>query len=306
MLANHVEGNSNRTYLALWALIMFYAAATILPLFPGAVPFPIVVASEIIPAAIFALVHGAKLYRLRGIFVFAGLCLLIGNILENIGVLTGFPFGRYYFTERMGPKLFQVPVLIGPAYLGVGYLSWVVARLILGKAEDLFAGARVVTVPIMATFMMAAWDLAIDPTLSTIGHYWIWLKGGPYFGVPLVNFLGWYLTNYLIYQSFALYLRSRPTIETCVAPVYWRLAVLFYTVVAIGNVLRIIPVSGPTTVSDATGVQWKVPDINAVCALAALLVMGAFASLGWAKVGDQGASVVHSEAPEAAKKTAAG
>ena len=306
MLANHVEGNSNRTYLALWALIMFYAAATILPLFPGAVPFPIVVASEIIPAAIFALVHGAKLYRLRSIFVFAGLCLLIGNILENIGVLTGFPFGRYYFTERMGPKLFQVPVLIGPAYLGVGYLSWVVARLILGKAEDLFAGARVVTVPIMATFMMAAWDLAIDPTLSTIGHYWIWLKGGPYFGVPLVNFLGWYLTNYLIYQSFALYLRSRPAIQTRVAPVYWRLAVLFYTVVAVGNVLRIIPVSGPTTVIDAAGVQWKVADINAACALAALFVMGAFAWLGWAKVADQEASVGSPETPQTAKKTAAG
>src|SRR5215472_1547909 len=233
MLSDHVEGNSNRTYLALWALIMFYAAATILPLFPGAVPFPIVVASEIIPAAVFALIHGAKLYRLRGILVFAALCLVIGNVVENIGVLTGFPFGRYYFTERMGPKLFLVPVLIGPAYLGMGYLSWVVARLILGKTGDLFAGARVVTVPIIATFIMVAWDLAIDPTLSTIGHYWIWLRGGAYFGVPLSNFLGWYLTNYLIYQSFALYLRSRPTIETCVAPVYWRLAVLFYTVVAI-------------------------------------------------------------------------
>lgn len=306
MPANHVEESSNRSYFALWALITLYAAATILPLFPGAVPFPIVVASEIIPAAVFALIHGAKLYRLRGILVFAALCLVIGNVVENIGVLTGFPFGRYYFTERMGPKLFLVPVLIGPAYLGMGYLSWVVARLILGKTEDLFAGARVVTVPIIATFIMVAWDLAIDPTLSTIGHYWIWLRGGAYFGVPLSNFLGWYLTNYLIYQSFALYLRGRPTIETCVAPVYWRLAVLFYTVVAIGNVLRIIPVSGPTTVIDAAGAQWKVADINAACALAALFVMGAFAWLGWAKVGDQGASVVHSEAPEAAKKTAAG
>src|SRR5215467_15830903 len=133
---------------------MFYAAATILPLFPGAVPFPIVVASEIIPAAIFALVHGAKLYRLRGIFVFAALCLLIGNILENIGVLTGFPFGRYYFTERMGPKLFQVPVLIGPAYLGVGYLSWVVARLTLGNVRGALAGNELIRIPLIASFIM--------------------------------------------------------------------------------------------------------------------------------------------------------
>src|SRR5262249_57588216 len=97
MLSDHVEGNSNRTYLALWALIMFYAAATILPLFPGAVPFPIVVASEIIPAAIFALVHGAKLYRLRGIFVFAALCLLLWTLLQTLAVLTRFLFLPYSF-----------------------------------------------------------------------------------------------------------------------------------------------------------------------------------------------------------------
>jgi uncharacterized membrane protein len=31
---------------------------------------------------------------------------------------SGFPFGHYYYTDNLGTKLFLVPVLIGPAYLG--------------------------------------------------------------------------------------------------------------------------------------------------------------------------------------------
>jgi hypothetical protein len=40
------------------------------------------------------------------------------------------------------------------------------------------------------------------------GGKWIWLNGGEYWGVPFTNFLGWFLTVYLIFQNFALYLSS--------------------------------------------------------------------------------------------------
>ena len=54
---------------------------------------------------------------------------------------------------------------------------------------------------------MVMWDLCIDPASSTISGAWIWRDGGGYFGVPLVNFLGWYLCVFTIYLVFALYLR---------------------------------------------------------------------------------------------------
>jgi uncharacterized membrane protein len=56
---------------------------------------------------------------------------------------------------------------------------------------------------------MVAWDLCMDPTNSTIQRWWIWEQGGGYFGVPLTNYLGWFLTVYLFFQSFALYVRTR-------------------------------------------------------------------------------------------------
>ena len=48
--------------------------------------------------------------------------------------------------------------------------------------------------------------VGFDPIRSTIEHIWIWRDGGGYNGVPLTNFLGWYLTVWIIYQTFALFL----------------------------------------------------------------------------------------------------
>ena len=56
--------------------------------------------------------------------------------------MTGFPFGWYHYSDALGPKLFLVPLLIGPAYFGMGYLSWALARAILGDEDARLAGLR--------------------------------------------------------------------------------------------------------------------------------------------------------------------
>lgn len=265
-------------------LLAIYALARVLQVFPGRVPFLAVVTLHIFPPLLFALFHGNLLYGGRGILIFTALYLLIGNVFENLGVLTGFPFGHYYFTEVMGPKLFQVPLMLGLAYVGMGYLSWTLARLILGDARSVLAGPKVGSVPLVASFIMVAWDFSSDPVWSTIKHCWIWRDGGPYFGVPVSNFFGWYLTVYVFYQLFALYVRGRPQQSNLVLPGYWRLAVLFYAVCAAGNILLIIPAPGPAAIADPAGIQWKVSDITGVCALASIFTMGAFAVLAWLRI----------------------
>jgi putative membrane protein len=231
---------------------------------------------------IFSLIHGSLVYRFRGILIFTLFCIVAGNALENLSIVTGFPFGRYHFTDVMGPKLFQVPILLGLAYVGMGYLSWTIGRLILGdiQAPSVY---HVVTQPLVAALIMVAWDLSMDPIWSNLVHGWIWHDGGAYFGVPVSNFLGWFLTNYLIYQSFSLYLRREPTNPRPLPATFWRMAVLMYAVSAAGN-LFVMPPPGLSVVTDAAGTRWRVEDIFRASMVISICIMGGFAVVAWQRI----------------------
>jgi uncharacterized membrane protein len=283
----------------LWCLIATYAGADVLfllaGLFPGHVPILLSLALHIFPPLVFALIHGARVYGWRGILTFAGLCVLVGNAFENLSILTGFPFGHYVFTDRMGPRILQVPILLGLAYVGMGYLSWTVARAIAGTGRRDLSGWRIVLLPLLASAVMTAWDGAMDPIWSTLGHLWTWKQGGGYFGVPASNYFGWLLTNYLIYQLFVLLVlrrrgnnshkgarRERTGDDILVS--YWRMAVIFYALMAVGNLLLGIPTPRHPVVTDAAGRAWHVSDITTACAIASTLLMGGFALGAWMRL----------------------
>lgn len=193
----------SRAYF-IWGTLLVYAIARVCQIFAGQLPTLLITLLHVVPPALFALVHGSLLYRPRGIAVFAALCLGFGTLAESVSLRTGFPFGHYYFTDVMGPKIFQLPVLLALAYLGIGYVAWILALLIPGSADKPIHGTRVVLLPLLASLIMVAWDLSMDPTWSLLDGAWIWQDGGRYFGVPVSNFFGWFFTGYIYYQAFAL------------------------------------------------------------------------------------------------------
>jgi len=276
---HRITKQQSGTAIALWVTIIIYAIARVLQIYSGRVPMLVVVGLHVLPPIAFTLIHGARLYRTRGILLFVLICVAVGNIIENLSIVTGFPFGHYYFTSVMGPKILNVPVMLGLAYVGMGYLSWIMGLVILGILDRPLTRSCVVTAPLIAAFIMVAWDLAMDPVWGTILHAWIWLGGGAYFGVPITNFLGWYLTAYIIYQLFAIFARRRPAPPDQLPSRHWQLPVVFYSVSVAGNLLLAIPQTGPSVVSDAAGVQWRVSDITGTCALVSIFTMGAFACL---------------------------
>ncbi|HEV2448477.1 MAG TPA: carotenoid biosynthesis protein, partial [Candidatus Sulfopaludibacter sp.] len=249
-----------------------YAAARFLPVFPRA-PMVAIVALHVLPPCAFVVIHGARAYGLRGIAVFSALCLGVGSSAEIVGIRTGFPFGHYRFTDVMGPKFLEVPYLLALAYLGMGYLSWTLAHAILGPPRNW----RLIAVPLVASVAMVSWDVCCDPVWSTIVRAWTWTDGGPYFGVPLTNFTGWFLTAFVYYQSFALYLWSRKS----AAPGDSGIAILMYAISAAGNLLLAIPRPAQAVVADPVGIHWSVLRITQSCAMASVLLMGGFAALAW-------------------------
>jgi uncharacterized membrane protein len=213
-----------------------------------------------------ALAHAALYYRASAALVLFVICLAITFAMENIGSLTGFPFGRYHFEVDAGlPHVGIIPLIVGPLWFGGGYFSWIVACVLLDSADRRLDRAfNLLALPTVAAFVMTQWDLVMDPPNSTIAKIWIWHDGGAMFGVPLSNFLGWFLTSWLLFLAFALYLRSRPPAQPSFAMSRAKLqaiAILFYLSSGLTHLVPwIIGQSGE--VVDTAGHAWRIADIR--------------------------------------------
>lgn len=270
-MSNHARGANT----VLWVFIALFVLmiATRLLHYPPLQPLVPFISVAILMG--FAIVHGVRRYGWRHFIVFFFLTFVISWSYETSSILTGFPFGHYYYSDQLGPKLWLVPLLIMPAYFSMGYLAWTLAHILLDRFDDRLAGADVVLVPVFASFVMVMWDLCIDPAQSTIGGAWIWRDGGGFFGVPLVNFLGWYLCVFTIYLAFALYLKrsaewTRATILGERSA--WTLPALMYGTVMLGILIEPLT-SGSVQISSHDDHAWWTGDIYMALALVSLFTM---------------------------------
>lgn len=110
--------------------------------------------------------------------------------LEWVGHTTNFPFGAYGYTTALQPQLAGVPLIIPLAWLMMLPPAWGIAATITQSNR----GWRFVGVSAAA---FTAWDLFLDPQMVAWG-YWTWDEPGIYFGIPLVNFLGWFLGSAIL------------------------------------------------------------------------------------------------------------
>ena len=112
---------------------------------------------------------------------------------ELIGTGTGYPFGNYEYTSGLGYKILgRVPFSIP--------LSW----FYMGLASLLLGGTLARWHPVwsvaLGAYFLTVWDLVLDPAMahpSLALNFWIWHQSGPYFGMPVQNFLGWTATGAL-------------------------------------------------------------------------------------------------------------
>ncbi len=148
----------------------------------------------------FSLLHaGLRLGAGRAALFFV-LTVVISFIAEEVGVRTGLVFGRYYYSDMLGPKLSNVPVLVPLGWFMMIYPSWVVAQSLL-RGVDVRRPFGAVTLALLSALVMTGWDMVMDPPMAA-AHNWVWLDGGPHFGVPLHNYFGWVLNTFVIYLAF--------------------------------------------------------------------------------------------------------
>jgi uncharacterized membrane protein len=135
-------------------------------------------------------------------------------ISESIGVKYGLIFGHYYYNPLLAPFFFGlVPIMIVVSWLPFIYISYTFANMILKgfgsqkpniKQNKLFMIVLLFLLSAISGLVAVNLDMLLDPVVvSTQG--WFWIGGGPYFGVPISNFVGWFLVTFVFTFIFRLY-----------------------------------------------------------------------------------------------------
>ncbi|HSH04049.1 MAG TPA: carotenoid biosynthesis protein [Anaerolineae bacterium] len=171
----------------LWFLLMT-SIPIVLWLTTGPLPASLITASVVVQAtAVFLLLTHAQ--GLPHTLAQLGLISLITFTAEYIGTHTGLLFGAYTYTDRLQPQLGQVPLLIP--------LAWFMMLLPAAATIHHLNLPRHYAIP-LAALALTSWDLLLDPQMVS-WDLWQWHNPGLYFGIPLQNFLGWFLTALLLY-----------------------------------------------------------------------------------------------------------
>ncbi len=164
---------------------------------------------------VFVVVHSFYRYGGKKTLLFFIITFVISWTLETMSIMWGFPFGHYYYI--FGLKLGLVPWDIMFEWYMTGYFAWTMGSTFLGNFSRNVEKKQLFSIPLIGAFIMVMWDLCMDPIITNINHAWVWAEGGPYFNVPISNFFGWFLTTYLIYQIYALYLykygETKPVVQ---------------------------------------------------------------------------------------------
>lgn len=141
------------------------------------------------------------------IFFVASTAISLGS--ELMGTSTGEPFGNYAYTSFLGYKVLDhVPFSIPLSWFYVGFSTYLLAHAVARLTGVRPVGPYAV---VGGAWLLTVWDLVLDPAMaheSLAVKFWVWSESGPYFGMPLQNFVGWTLTA-LVFMAVARLLWAR-------------------------------------------------------------------------------------------------
>ena len=163
--------------------------------------------------ALFSLLHAVFMLGWRRAAAFFGVSAVLSLGSELAGVRSGIIFGPYFYTDALGAKfLGDVPYVIPLAWFMMIYPAYVVANLALdGQPTGQGGGiGRLGFRSLVAALVMTAWDLTLDPYMVDVPKAWVWESGGPYFGVPFHNYLGWVATTFVVFAVYYALERRLP------------------------------------------------------------------------------------------------
>ena len=108
------------------------------------------------------------------------LIFLFGLIVEILGVNYGLFFGEYSYGANLGPKIYEVPYVIG--------FNWVLLIIATGSVSDKLIKGKEIYKILFASFLMVLIDLLIEKSAPKL-DFWEFVISP----VPFSNYLWWFI-----------------------------------------------------------------------------------------------------------------
>ena len=149
----------------------------------------------------------------RSTWVFLLIAVALGWFAEQMGSSRGWFFGDYSYTDVLGPRLGDVPLVIPLMWFGLCYTGFLMACLVLWRqpvppAPGWRAGALAA---LLAAMIVTAFDLGADPYFVYVLKAWIMAKkDGQWFGETIRGFEGWMGVSFVIVALFLAVTRPQP------------------------------------------------------------------------------------------------
>jgi len=204
----------------------------------------------------------------NGFVVLSCVCILL---IEDYALKTGTIFGHYAFTDHLGyrvtPRLPLLVIVLWQALLFPAFsLSHFIVNNFLPSARSASTFYKLILQIVLASTIITGFDVISEPIAVLYGHQvwhhaafinnncdsyvpqpdWVYntdasahrvtIEQGEwhyyYYGIPLRNFFGWFLTSICIYTLFTLYIfyyKLKPTVEDAFAHISYLIAIVCTT-----------------------------------------------------------------------------
>jgi putative membrane protein len=131
-------------------------------------------------------------------YVFLLTCFIFGIIIEIIGTNTGILFGDYTYGTTLGPKIFNVPFIIGINWFTVMFCCGSAMHMMMFKLVKKIGADEVIKKPILKTISVIVdgatlaliFDWLMEPVAVKLG-FWTWLS----LDIPLYNYVCWFIVS---------------------------------------------------------------------------------------------------------------
>lgn len=184
----YLKFSSLITPYSIWIVGLLHVVGIIGMLSPFQEYFRLLTPLNLLTSALILWVNHRE--RNREMLWYSIFIVVLGFLVEYIGVRFGIIFGSYAYGATLGPKLFNVPIIIG--------LNWLLVMYCIATLTDSLKIPTGIKIMVGASLAVAV-DWLIEPVAMHF-DFWSWKDGI----VPFQNYVGWFFTSIVMQGAYHL------------------------------------------------------------------------------------------------------